>query len=509
MRVLIDINVFVDVLLKRVNLWKKGVEVFDLCKRRTIEGWFLASSIPTIHYLTAKVYGEERAIKDIKKIIKGLSSIPLRNAILERSLNFPCAEFEDNLQIEAARQFGLDAIITRNKKDFKDSPVPAYTPEEFLEKLLKEKGQPDKVNFMDLKAQLPEIYNSIDDRITSVIANTSFILGKEVELFEEEFARFHQAKYGVGVGSGTEALHLALLACGVKEGDEVITAANTFIATALAISYTGARPVLADIDPQTYNIDVSKIEEAVTERTKAIIPVHLYGQPADMDAILEIAAKHNLKVIEDACQAHGAEYKGRRVGSIGDAGCFSFYPGKNLGAYGDGGMVVTNDEQTADSLKLLRNYGQRVKYYHSLKGFNSRLDTIQAAVLRVKLTHLKRWNDLRREHAGLYSQLLRDADCITPLEVINSHHVYHLYVIRVENRPELQKYLASKGVDTIIHYPVPIHLQEAYRDLGYSRGDFPVTEEYADQILSLPMFAELTPAQIEWVARAAKEGLEK
>lgn len=364
-----------------------------------------------------------------------------------------------------------------------------------------------KVNFVDLKAQLSETYDSIIDRITSVITDTSFILGKELDLFEEEFSCFHQAKYGVGVGSGTDALHLSLLACGVKEGDEVITAANTFIATVLAISYVGAKPVLVDIDPQTYNIDTSKIEAVITTRTKAIIPVHLYGQSSDMDAILEIAAKYNLKVIEDACQAHGAEYKGQKVGAIGDVSCFSFYPGKNLGAYGDGGIVVTDNEEIAYSLRLLRNYGQSVKYYHSIKGFNSRLDTIQAAVLRVKLTYLKKWNDLRRSHAGRYNQLLSDVDCVTPFEVFNNRHVYHLYVVRVKNRDKLRAYLADKGIMTGIHYPVPIHFQDAYFDLGYSRGDFPVTEDYSDKILSLPMFPELIDNQLDYVATTLREGL--
>lgn len=359
-----------------------------------------------------------------------------------------------------------------------------------------------KIPLVDLKVQYLSLKPEIDQAIQRVIDNSDFILGKEVELFEKEFAAFSEAKYGVGVASGTDALHLSLLALGIGPGDEVITAANTFVATVLAISYTGARPVLVDIDPENYNMDPSLIKKAVTKRTKAIIPVHLFGQPANMDPIMEIARKYNLKVIEDACQAHGAEYKGRKAGSISDIGCSSFYPGKNLGAYGDGGMVLTNNEEVVQKIRMLRNYGSRIKYHHEFRGFNSRLDTIQAAILRVKLKRLEEWNEARRRHALEYNELLKDANVITPKEEDYARHVYHLYVIRVKERNELLEYLKSKGISTGIHYPIPIHLLETYQDLGYKKGSFPITEKYVNEILSLPMYPELREEQINYVAEA-------
>ncbi len=364
------------------------------------------------------------------------------------------------------------------------------------------------IPLVDLKAQYLNLKPQIDQAIQRVIDNTDFILGKEVELFEREFASFSETEYGIGVASGTEALHLSLLALGISSGDEVITAANTFVATVLGINYTGARPVLVDIDSDNYNLDVSFIENVITKRTKAIIPVHLFGQPADMDPIMEIAREHNLKVIEDACQAHGAKYKGKKVGSIGDVGCFSFYPGKNLGAYGDGGMVVTNDEKIAEKIRTLRNYGSRKKYYHEFKGFNSRLDTLQAAILRVKLKYLDEWNRKRIRNALLYSSLLKDIkEVITPQfrEDLDSSHVFHLYVVRVEKRDQLLDFLDKKGIRCGIHYPVPLHFQEAYKDLGYKQGDFPIAEKLSKEILSLPMYPELTEEEIIYVVESAKK----
>ncbi|MFH1836068.1 MAG: DegT/DnrJ/EryC1/StrS family aminotransferase [Methanobacteriota archaeon] len=362
-----------------------------------------------------------------------------------------------------------------------------------------------KINFVDLKRQYTAIRDEIRTAIDGVLETTSFILGEDVSKFEEEFASFCDSKYCVGVGSGTEALHLALLACGVGPGDEVITVPNTYIATVLAITYAGAKPVFVDIDPETYNIDVSSLSEKITAKTQAILPIHLYGQPADMDPILDIAAEHDVRVVEDACQAHGSEYKGKRVGSLGDVGCFSFYPGKNLGAYGDGGAITTNNEEVYEKVMMLRNYGQKVKYHHLVKGFNSRLDTMQAAILRVKLRHLETWNELRRKNAQSYTALLEDSDVITPIEKDYSKHVYHLYVVRSKNRDGLAKYLGEKNVYTGIHYPIPVHLQEAYRDLGHSKGDFPVTEEYSKNILSLPMFPELTSEEVEKVAEVISD----
>jgi len=359
-----------------------------------------------------------------------------------------------------------------------------------------------QVPFVDLAAQYSTIADEINETTSRIIQKADFILGREVRLFEEEFAAFSEARYAVGVDSGTSALELALRAYDIGPGDEVITAANSFIASALAISHAGATPVLVDVDPFTHTIDVTGIERAITSRTKAIIPVHLYGHPAHMDPIRKIAEQHGLIVIEDACQAHGARYKGRRAGSLGHAAAFSFYPGKNLGAYGDGGMVVTNDADIRKRLEMLRNYGQEEKYHHLTQGFNRRLDTLQAAVLRVKLKYLEKWNAARRWQAELYHRLLAGTALALPSEAVGAQSVWHLYVIRTEHRDALKEHLLSRGIAAGIHYPVPIHLQPAYQNLGYKRGDFPVTEQYAQRILSLPMYAELTPELIDCVAKS-------
>jgi len=403
-----------------------------------------------------------------------------------------------------------------------------------------QRGDRMKIPFVDLKKQYGCIKVEIDSAIQTVINESTFTLGKYVESFEEDFAKYCGAKYCVGVSSGTDALHLALLAYGVGRGDEVITVPNTFIATAEAISMTGAKPVFVDIDPQTYNMDPQKLREFLetncdidskTDKPtngqthkciKAIIPVHLYGQPADMDPILEIAKKYNLKVIEDACQAHGAVYYSQKsetknrqpltlnakpchVGSLGDAGCFSFYPGKNLGAYGDGGAIVTNDPELAQKLRLLRNHGQQSKHIHVIEGYCDRLHALQAAILTVKLQKLEEWNQRRRENASIYNQLLEDIDVIIPYVANNVEHVFHLYVIKIKNRDTLRMALNLKGIATGIHYPSPLHLQPAYKHLGHKQGDFPITERVAEEILSLPMFPELTPEQIEYVVKQTKD----
>jgi dTDP-4-amino-4,6-dideoxygalactose transaminase len=362
-----------------------------------------------------------------------------------------------------------------------------------------------QVPFVDLAAQYSTIAEEINEATSKVIRDADFILGREVKLFEEEFAAFCEAKYAVGVDSGTSALELALRAYEIGPGDEVITAANTFIATALAISHAGARPVLVDVDPVTHTIDVAGIARAITPRTRAILPVHLYGRPAEMGPIRQLAGKLGIVVIEDACQAHGARYEGKRVGSLGDAAAFSFYPGKNLGAYGDGGMVVTNDRQVAERLEMLRNYGQKEKYHHLFRGYNRRLDTLQAAILRVKLKYLEKWNSARRWNAKLYHDSLEGAGVLTPVETLGVESVWHLYVIRSEHRDALKEHFESRGINAGIHYPIPIHLQPAYKDLGYKRGDFPVTEGLARRILSLPMYAELTSEQVEFVALTIRD----
>ncbi|MEZ4677484.1 MAG: DegT/DnrJ/EryC1/StrS family aminotransferase [Caldilineaceae bacterium] len=362
-----------------------------------------------------------------------------------------------------------------------------------------------KIPFVDLKSQYQSIAAEVNSAIADVLENTDFILGRAVEQFEEEFADYCQADYADGVDSGYSALELIVRAYDIGPGDEVITAANTFIATVLAISNCGATPVLVDADPVTYNLDPTKLEAAITPRTRAIMPVHLYGQPADMDPIMTIARKHGLKVIEDAAQGHGGRYKGRAVGSLGDAAGFSFYPGKNLGAYGDGGAVVTNDPALADKIRLLRNLGQRVKYNHEVKGFNRRLDTIQAAVLRVKLPHLDGWNAERRRAAAAFTHDLQGLPLIAPACPSNVEPVYHLYVIQVENRDALQQHLAAADIATGLHYPKPIHLQPAYQELGYQPGDFPVAEALAENILSLPIFPELTNDAVGYITEQIRK----
>jgi dTDP-4-amino-4,6-dideoxygalactose transaminase len=361
------------------------------------------------------------------------------------------------------------------------------------------------VNFVDLKKQYHSIKEEIDSAVLGVLESTQFVLGKEVAAFEEEFAAYCQSDHGVAVNSGTSALHLAFLAAGIGAGDEVITVANTFIATVAAIRYTGATPVLVEMDPVSFNMDPATIEAAITERTKAICPVHLFGQVADMDAIMAIAKKHNLLVVEDAAQAHGAEYKGKRAGSIGHIGCFSFYPGKNLGAYGEGGLVTTNDQGYAHAIRMMRDWGAEKKYYHDLPGFNYRMSGLQGAILRVKLRHLEDWTEARRAHAAYYDQLLADTNVATPTAMAYARHVYHLYVIRSEERDALQNALGEKKIYTGIHYPIPVHMQKAHADLGYRQGDFPLTEKAADEILSLPMFAELLDEEIVQVCEAIKE----
>ena len=361
------------------------------------------------------------------------------------------------------------------------------------------------IPFVDLRAQYHSIKSEIDAAILGVLESCQFTLGSEVAKFEEEFAAYQQSKFGAGVNTGTSALHLALLAANIGAGDEVITVPFTFVASVAAIYYTGAKAVFVDIDPKTFTMDPARIEAAITPRTKAILPVHLYGQPADMDPIMAIARKHNLIVVEDACQAHGAEYKGRRVGSIGDFGAFSFYPGKNLGAYGEGGFVTMQNPEFNRTVRMLRDWGAEKKYQHVLKGYNYRLEGIQGAVLRVKLKYLEKWTEGRRTAAAHYERLFAGSGVPTPYAAPHARHVYHIYAVRTAQRAAWQEALNAKGVQTGIHYPIPVHLLPAYADLGYEAGDFPHSEAAANEVLSLPMFPEITQAQCETVAEAVSE----
>jgi len=358
------------------------------------------------------------------------------------------------------------------------------------------------IKFVDLKAQYESIQDEIGEAIQRVLDSCGFTLGREVAAFEEEFADYCGTKHAIGVNSGTSALHLALLAAGVGHGDEVITVPMTFIATAAAIGYTGARPVFVDVDPRFYTMDPTGIEAAITDKSKAIVVVHLYGQPADMDPIREIARRRNLLLIEDAAQAHGARYKGRPAGSLSDMGCFSFYPGKNLGAYGEGGMVVTDDPGFARTIRMLRDWGTETKYHHDLKGFNYRMEGFQGAVLRVKLRRLDMWVDARLSHAARYAERLEAGDLIVPEIMPDVRHAFHIYALRSPRRNLLQEALQQKGIQTGLHYPIPVHLQKAWAELGHRKGDFPVSERIADEELSLPMFPELTDEQIDTVCEA-------
>jgi len=378
-----------------------------------------------------------------------------------------------------------------------------------------------KVSFLDLPRQYKELKNEIDRAIKEISLRSDFILGSDVGLFEQEFSCYCGSKYAIGLNSGTDALFLSLLSMGIGRGDEVIIPVFTFIATAFAVSCTGAKPVFVDIDEKTYNLDVNKIEKAITKRTKAIIPVHLFGQVADMQPIMRIAGKYNLRVIEDACQAHGAKYCNKspshqvtkspveKAGAIGDAGCFSFYPTKNLGGWGDGGMVVTDNKELRDKLAMLRDCGRKTKYEHVIIGYNSRLDTLQAAILRIKLKYLDIWNRMRVKNSRLYTKELKSScGIICPAEADYSTHIYHVYAVRVRNRDKVVVYLKDNGIGVLVHYPVPLHLQKVYKNLGYKKGNFPVAEKVAKEIISLPMHPFLTEAQIKYAAKTLKKTVE-
>jgi dTDP-4-amino-4,6-dideoxygalactose transaminase len=364
------------------------------------------------------------------------------------------------------------------------------------------------IPFIDFKEQNRLIQPEIDSGFKKVFEKGDYILGEQAKVFESAFSSYCEAKYGVGVNSGTDALHLAMAALDLQEGDEVIVPTHTFIATALCVSYARAKAVFVDIEPDTYNMDPKSFEKAITKKTKAVIPVHIYGQPANMDEIVAIARKHGIKVVEDAAQAHGSRYKGKRVGSLGDVACFSFYPTKSLGACGDAGMIVTSDKAIYEKVLMLRDYGRKGRYEHKIKGTNSRLDTLQAVVLNAKLKHLDGWNEMRAKTAALYAELLKPlSGVVTPITKSDRTHVFQTYAIRLKNRDKALEGLNAKGIGALIHYPIPLHLQEAYADLGYKAGAFPVAESVAHEIMSLPMFPHMTREQVEVVVKALKESL--
>lgn len=362
-----------------------------------------------------------------------------------------------------------------------------------------------QIPFGNLKRQYQNLKQSIDTATQNVYDSGWFILGKEVQEFETNFANYCGANFAIAVGSGTEALHLSLIACGIKTGDEVITVSNTCVPTLSAVTFAGAYPIFVDINEYTYTIDPSLIESRITDKTKAIIPVHLYGQCADMKPILDIAQKHNLFVIEDCAQAVGAKYQDKMAGTMGNVGAFSFYPSKNLGAFGDGGLILTNDSKLAETVAKLRNYGQEKRYYHSIKGFNSRLDELQAAILNVKLPLLNGWNEKRRAIAKRYTEVFSSLGIICPTEALNCYHTYHLYVIRVKNPSRFQELLKQKGIATIIHYPIPVHLQESYGECRHQSSYLPITEKLAKEIVSLPLYPELTELEIDYIIKTVTD----
>ena len=513
-KILVDVNIFQDVLSNREGAYA-GVEIINLVKKKELEGWVSANTYGILFYLQRKVNSEEIARKYVLQILNDFIIIPVRKQLLRDALESELPDFEDNIQIESACQFNLDAIITRNKKDFENSRVPAFAPEEFLEsispKSLHSTASNLKVPFLDLKAQFRDIYNEVDDEITNVISNTSFVLGKAVSDFEENFAAAHNVKHCIGVSSGTAGNHIALWTLGIKPGDEVIIPVNTFIATAWGATLCGAKPVFVDCESDSYNIDPKKVEAAITANTKAIVAVHLYGQSADIDPLREIANKYKVYLVEDAAQAHNAEYKGKKVGGLSDAASFSFYPGKNLGAYGEGGAVTTNNDEIQKKSKMIRDHGGYQKYDHQVFGHNYRMEGIQGAVLNIKLKYLDKWTEGRRRVAAKYGQLLSDIEeIILPKEMPYAKHVYHLFIVKVKSqkskvkgkkRDELQTYLNEKGIATGLHYPIPLHLQKCFDHLGYKKGDFPNTEELAETGLSLPMFPELSNEQIDYVCK--------
>ncbi len=492
-----DVNIVLDLLLKRQPFYPIAARIYDNLVDNRQPIFISSSSLAQIDYLVAVILKRagipERKHTLLEEFYRHVSIVktpPITDPATD-------ADVEDALIEAAARCLPSARIITRDRKFLLRSAI-TIAPEEFFEL---EAQSVDTVSFLDFEGIHVELIAELDAAYDRVLASNWFILGSEVEAFETEFATYCGAKHCIGVGNGLDALHLILHAYGIGVGDEVIVPANTYIATWLAISHTGATPVPVEPNEQTYNIDTTKIEAAITKQTRAIMPVHLYGQPADMEPILEIAQHYNLKVIEDAAQAHGATYKGKRTGNLGNAAGFSFYPGKNLGALGDGGAITTNDDELAEKVRVLRNYGSKVKYHNEVPGFNSRLDPLQAAFLRVKLKYLDTWNNRRRKIAQQYQEgLANSPDIILPFVPDWAEPVWHLFVIRSQQRDELQQKLRDSNIDTMIHYPIPPHLSEAYaKDKKWQAGDFPLTKNLATEVLSLPIYPHLEDKQLEYI----------
>ena len=517
MKVFFDTNVLIDVAV-RTDEYPHSIKVVNEVMERSGDSpWVSAISLNNIEYIVSKLGQRQKAYQLLQFISDRFSIIPFRKSVFVKALNIGGSDFEDAIQMASAEELGMDYIVTRNTDHFRKSKIPAVTPSEFLEKWnAGEFDQVSNVPFMDLKAQHHQIFNDIDDRFVDIMANTGFILGNYVDEFEKGFGKLHDAKYCIGVSSGTDALHIAMMSLGIGYGDLVIVPVNTFIATAEAVSLCGAGPVFVDCD-EFYNMDAEKLKLRISEvrekqsgLLKAVIPVHLYGQPANMDEIMALAEEYDLKVVEDCCQAHLAKYDGKPVGSFGQFGAFSFYPGKNLGACGEAGALITNDEALYEKARMIRQHGEIEKYHHSVVGHNYRMSAFQGAALSVKMQYIAEWTEKRQENARLYNELLDGVESIqTPKEMLNTSCVYHLYVIQTDDRDGLREYLEQNGISTGIHYPISLHLQEAYKNLEYKEGDFPVAERAAKRILSLPMFPELTEEQISYVCEKIKEYMTK
>ncbi len=485
-----------DILLSASQKDLQALKLLEICKQdQDVQGWTLASTIENL--VSAGV-----AVNSINTLLDGIAQIPvnalLNEQALEKDMDFAAGQLE-----AAFNLFKMNRTVSNRFAEFKKDEFVSC--EQALAQVTNQ-TQPEKVDFMNLNLCLHPIFNQVDGWYTEIIQNTAFAGGKHVAAFEQEFAEYCGTEYAIGVSNGTDALRFALLAMNIGPGDEVITVPNTFIATTEVITQVGAKPVFVDVTGDTYTLNPELITEKITPQTKAIVPVHLYGQVAGMDKILEIAEKHNLVVLEDACQAHGAIYNGRRAGSFGKAAAFSMYPGKNLGAFGEAGCVVTNDKQIDDIIRCLREHGQSEKYYHRMEGYNGRMDNLQAAALRGKLPYLDQWNQKRRDLAKLYLEELKDiSQIVLPAVPDFSAHVFHLFVILVPDSAALSSYLKDKGVFTAFHYPVPLHLQDAYKNREQGQGKYPISESCAEKLISLPMYPELTNEEVKKVCSEIRQ----
>lgn len=500
-------------LLMRALQKKSGLEaeVLERCRKKELKGWVLSSSIPALYEDLRQNGGDRAARTELKRLLEGIAILSQTAADIQESLDSSGLDFGPAMTVKAVRALGLDGVATAAPETFKGADIKARTAGEVLEILQAGDKSDDRVPLLDIPASYHEVLFDMEREMAEVLRSGHFILGPHVARLEEKIAQYCQCRYAVGVSSGTDALLISLMAANVGPGDEVIATPFTFYATAGSIVRVGARPVFVDIDPATYNLNPDQVESKVSKKTKAVIPVHLYGQCADMDPLLETARKHGLAVIEDAAQAIGASYQGRRAGSLGDYGCFSFFPTKNLGGLGDAGMVTVSSEEIYQKLVILRTHGAKPKYYHKVVGGNFRLDTLQAAAIYAKLNYLESWTEKRRQNAFRYDRLLSEAGLQehvqAPRELV-PRHVYNQYVVRVKNRrDDLKKFLQEKKVQTEIYYPLPLHLQECFASLGYRQGDFPESEKAALETLALPIYPELTPERQEYTVRVIKEFL--